>query len=521
MPYRGRPRVFRAIVIAVTFLLAFCFLNPSTTQITWSPEVTPSPSVRVDEAALDSPSIASIPSSAPDPFSVPDPQLQQSPITPETSAPEPSAGAVPTRSTALDLPPAYLTALHEERSCNERFGIEYLENFRDSATEYCTPDSPGVTCFHRQTSDKSVDSMCIGHNAEFDPKTRKFRLGCDLAPLVQPEPPAFIPTWSNFAAYMYETGPSAIINGWINLDKPAHIPPPDSPNYTILVKREGEGNLWHCMLELLSMSMTMDVLQMSRRPHDAKPFFTEADAVNTQVVILDDRDDGPYFKLWSIFAQKPILRLRELPPDANRGTIIVPLAGGGNPLWGHTWEIHSCEDSALVRTFSHRVLDTYAIERRRPRQGPEIAVTFIDRIGTRVLLNHTAYFQDVESEFPHVTVRSIDFAAISFREQLEIIQNTDVLVGVHGAGLTHTMFLQPRSAVVEILPPELTHKGYRNLATLMDQSYFSVHSSKFVQNVEGDWHGENVSLQREQFMDVMDAAITSMYNKGERNYDAN
>lgn len=40
--------------------------------------------------------------------------------------------------------------------------------------------------------------------------------------------------------------------------------------------------------------------------------------------------------------------------------------------------------------------------------------------------------------------------ATDFREQLKVIQNTDVLIGMHGAGLTHMLFLPDWASVFEL-----------------------------------------------------------------------
>jgi capsular polysaccharide biosynthesis protein len=134
-----------------------------------------------------------------------------------------------------------------------------------------------------------------------------------------------------------------------------------------------------------------------------------------------------------------------------------------------------------------------------------------------------SYFEELKATIPHVKVQIIDFAAISFKEQLQIIHETDVLVGVHGAGLTHGMFLREGSVMVEILPPDLTHKGFRNLAGVMGHTYLSTHATKppETNSKDGNWHTEDVFLEKDRFIDLMEVAIKTLYNKGLRNYDVN
>jgi capsular polysaccharide biosynthesis protein len=44
----------------------------------------------------------------------------------------------------------------------------------------------------------------------------------------------------------------------------------------------------------------------------------------------------------------------------------------------------------------------------------------------------------------------VDMAGMSFEEQLHTIRRTDILLGAHGAGLAHLMFLPQTSVVMEI-----------------------------------------------------------------------
>ncbi|KAI1159727.1 hypothetical protein F5B18DRAFT_635439 [Nemania serpens] len=58
-----------------------------------------------------------------------------------------------------------------------------------------------------------------------------------------------------------------------------------------------------------------------------------------------------------------------------------------------------------------------------------------------------------------------------------ITHETGVLVGVHGAGLTHLMFMrQGAGALVGIQPQGLDHHGFKNLAGMRDLGYFRAHA---------------------------------------------
>ncbi|KAI7358640.1 hypothetical protein KC354_g9630 [Hortaea werneckii] len=103
----------------------------------------------------------------------------------------------------------------------------------------------------------------------------------------------------------------------------------------------------------------------------------------------------------------------------------------------------------------------------------------------------------------------LDYGTLSFKAQLETDQTTDILVGVHGAGLTHGMFLRRRSTVAQILPPTLDHYGFENMARFLGHKYYSMHATPFDSvNHTGDWHHDDVFVEEEDFLQFMNKVIT-------------
>ena len=47
---------------------------------------------------------------------------------------------------------------------------------------------------------------------------------------------------------------------------------------------------------------------------------------------------------------------------------------------------------------------------------------------------------------------SIDLGTIPFRQQLALVRSANVMVGAHGAGLMHVMFMAEEAVLVEIHP---------------------------------------------------------------------
>lgn len=491
-------------------------------------------------------------------------------------APAPStADLSPVVDKPLNAPNEYIEAVPLDPYCAARFGTEYLEDIRDHAFSYCAPDAASrLTCFHSHTrSDGQVDTLCVGQGVSFDTTKGKFWMHCPMRELANDELERGAIRYQDFHDYWYETGPHEVIKRGIDIyaQRPSHLvarnepevfepvssstpqeasgPPPPASTF-LLLKREGEGNLWHCMMEIFSSYLTIDALSMSRDPlRGNEPFFNVTEeAANTQVVILDDRDDGPYFDLWTLFARRKPLRLHELTADpAVSGAIqdakfIIPLTGSSNPFWQDDQEVAKCNVAPTLSVFVDRVLGFYEIPEPpsvRSKEDP-IILTFIDRQHRR-LRDQDALFKELEARYPHIAVRLIDFAAISFPEQIRVIRETDILVGVHGAGHTHTMFMRHGAgAMVEIQPAAMDAANYRDLAYMRGLSYFRLHTTSIDEDQpspEGgedaskagedeaaksrrdDWHFQDVVIEPERFFLVMDAAIKSMYTRYPWSYD--
>lgn len=422
---------------------------------------------------------------------------------------------------------SYKTNLNDTSFCASRFGLPYLQNLSSSATNYCTPDSSSdLTCFRTAIDAKGrVDSFCAGGPAVFDPAKRQFALHCRVRGEAELEG---APLLERFPVYWYQTGPEYVLREYVKFsaldvqqEQTQTQKQKQKRKYAILVKREASNyNLWHSLLEIFSVQMSMDVLRMFPGEEEQ-----EKGDINAQVIILDELHDGPVFDLWSLHpsSTKPI-RLNEMTEPTETMNIVLPLPGGSNPFWQGDWEDLPCQRSELLRVFVERVLAFYRldineIESENADSGSrrKTVVTFIDRREKRRLINqeqHLASLRDAlfnttttttttannNTTTPAAELKVVDFAALSFAEQLRVVRETDVLVGVHGAGLTHGMFLRPGSAMVEILPGGLEHRGFRNLARQMGHGYFCV-----LAEAQRDWQQSDVGVGEEFAEVVLDA----------------
>ncbi|CUI12344.1 Hypothetical protein, putative, partial [Bodo saltans] len=70
-------------------------------------------------------------------------------------------------------------------------------------------------------------------------------------------------------------------------------------------------------------------------------------------------------------------------------------------------------------------------------------------------------------------VRNVDFGALNPDKSIEAASNADVIVGVHGAGLTWASFLPRHGGLVELFGGDRGsgNRHYHNLASLADIHY--------------------------------------------------
>ena len=69
-------------------------------------------------------------------------------------------------------------------------------------------------------------------------------------------------------------------------------------------------------------------------------------------------------------------------------------------------------------------------------------------------------------------VTTLDFAALPWDQQVRVVAAHDVLVGVHGNGLTNALWMRPGSLVLEFFPHGARHYDYQFFAELTGLTYF-------------------------------------------------
>ncbi len=115
-------------------------------------------------------------------------------------------------------------------------------------------------------------------------------------------------------------------------------------------------------------------------------------------------------------------------------------------------------------------LKTYENPNRKP------TITYIKRKNRRYLDQdfEKMFLLTLEKQFPNHKIQPVWFEKHSFAQQLQIIRNTDILIGAHGNGLTHSYFLPDNALVLEIFPEGAFAMDYQMISELSGHEYYAI-----------------------------------------------
>lgn len=230
---------------------------------------------------------------------------------------------------------------------------------------------------------------------------------------------------------------------------------------TVFFTREGTaGSFWHNLMEHIGLYASIVASGLATKSDDF------------QIVLMDAHHyhpggQGPGFlkPLMEGLSDHPILDQRDFAGKiACFRQAIVPAYGWSIYFWTNVWKDEPCkEPSPLLLQFRQYVLGGLRLPVRweRWRAGTPIKVLFLSRTKSRRLNNQDELMKflasysssDHEQGSGRLTIISrmeVFESGIPFREQVRLIQETDVLIGVHGAGLTHAFCMAAGGGVLEL-----------------------------------------------------------------------
>ncbi|KAG6454034.1 EGF domain-specific O-linked N-acetylglucosamine transferase [Manduca sexta] len=252
----------------------------------------------------------------------------------------------------------------------------------------------------------------------------------------------------------------------------------DKPTY--IMKLDASVNMYHHFCDFFNLYASLHV-------NSTHPSTFSRD--NHILVWETFSYDSAFKETFKAFTKNPIWDLKKF-----RGKVVcfknvvfplLPRMIFG--LYYNTPLIYGCERSGLFHAFSKHITHSLNIK-LHPRTDDRVRVTLLSRGTTyRSILNEKQIVEALSKEKGYYVQKVVYDRNMPFKKQLELTHNTDVFVGMHGAGLTHLLFLPDWAAVFEVYNCE-DPNCYADLTRLRGLKYVTWEDkTKLVQQDEG--HG--------------------------------
>ncbi|XP_071818139.1 EGF domain-specific O-linked N-acetylglucosamine transferase-like [Apostichopus japonicus] len=179
---------------------------------------------------------------------------------------------------------------------------------------------------------------------------------------------------------------------------------------------------------------------------------------------------------WEAFTQNPIIKLNnwEGKKVCVKSAVFSLLPRMRFGFFYNMPLVPHCSGSEVIRAFSQHVLHRLGVKQNKPQRG-KVRITFLERQSRhRNIVNQDELIRALEDAYKNIEVKKVvyNWRTISFKEQLEITHNTDIFIGMHGAGLTHGFFLPDWGVLFELYNCGDVH-CYHDIARLRGVKYIT------------------------------------------------
>lgn len=103
---------------------------------------------------------------------------------------------------------------------------------------------------------------------------------------------------------------------------------------------------------------------------------------------------------------------------------------------------------------------------------------------------------------------------LSFKEQIQLAYDTDVMIGIHGNGLTHSLFMKPHKLLIEIFPANIFNLDYFTLSSMRKHKYYAMCNDNILNfNKLTDYNevGHNTSVEFKTTETLENIIKTNLY----------
>lgn len=409
-------------------------------------------------------------------------------------------------------------------TCEGDFGNGLVDRWRGARKTYCAPTTGGgsrIDCFLVKQSNHAGagDNLCLGRNVQFNfrdfdgelPRTYVKKYVDSRHQQQHSKIKYSKGTWAGTCSTTNEWQ-AKHFPGWnvnwfhgfqsVNdLQCDVHESAP-----TLIIERDTFANFFHDSEDFVNTLIALAVLEWKVQ--------------DLQILITDLYPRGPFWPIWErVFfgGRKPLtawdLKQKYGTKNVCFENAAIAILGAAAPITVASFNTR-CSRSSIVRAYSDYVIRALGLAQRtryHAKGDPKrVVVTFMARrssgvwpekrfcdsetsffgcdfvkhLGTRPL-GRTIKNDGVvvsalkgleERTFPNgarVVFRDLDYSKLSFDEQIAANLDTDVMVGPHGAGLLHNIFMPDRAALVELfIDGSSANRHFHNLARWQGRAYY-------------------------------------------------
>ncbi|ESO92054.1 hypothetical protein LOTGIDRAFT_233310 [Lottia gigantea] len=219
---------------------------------------------------------------------------------------------------------------------------------------------------------------------------------------------------------------------------------PVENHLTIMVRRYEYANLYHTMTDFYNVFILIKELGASFN--------------DTNILLWDYHPSGLLDDTWLVLFNR-VYSIEDVRPKKVLKKLVWGIIGYNSPMSAfHLPRI------PLVEDFSEFFLSRYEIRPKLKLSCERLNILFIWRhdyvahpnnpsgLIQRKILNEQEILRAVQKSNPRHSVEGVQLDVLPMRKQLQLIAHTDILVGMHGAGLTNTLFLPKHAGLIELFP---------------------------------------------------------------------
>ena len=242
------------------------------------------------------------------------------------------------------------------------------------------------------------------------------------------------------------------VNSWMKGLQATQGGPQDVDRYEraawIGVTRYEYVNMYHTMTDWYNAFFVMTFFNLTQQ--------------QTNILLIDGHPWGSLDPVWATLFNSSV-RLGEFPERTKFHSFITGHLGYSSPLFRGLHNIDTTK-VALLEEFREFFLSSYGLPTDRPLNCNSLSLLFIWRRPYlahprnpsgdvhRKVKNEDEIMKSVQERFPHFRLNGIQTDALSMREQLRFVSESDILIGMHGAGLSLCLMLPKYGALLEFMP---------------------------------------------------------------------